>query len=305
MTPDETFEIHFKEAAYMHATLFVRFYKENSEKQQTEMMTLTQKIDQVQTDLETEKQKNIYMAVNFEEFVQKIGSLETKLTNTLQRMTMLEQRNGGEGVGIKSTIGFGGVSDIRKEIVVQVEKNSDGLKQLTSTVGSISQNLSDVDLRHQLHENTTYTGHMIWKIDNFGQRYEQAVIGKTTALHSAPSFTDKYGYKFCARLYLNGDGMGKGTHVSLFFVLMKSEFDSLLVWPFNKTVTFTLLNQENAEKNVKESFNADVKSSSFKRPTKHMNIASGCPFFVAQEKLKEPGNGFIKDGCFYLDIKVK
>ena len=179
------------------------------------------------------------------------------------------------------------------------------INQLNGIEATNSQNLLDADLRRQLYENTTYDGHMIWKIDNFAKRFEQAVIGKTTALHSAPSFTDKYGYKFCARLYLNGDGMGKGTHVSLFFVLMKSEFDNLLPWPFSKTVTFTLLNQDNSEKNVKESFNADVKSSSFKRPIKHMNIAFGCRFFVTQEKLKEPGNGFIKDGCFYLDIKVK
>ena len=282
----------------------MRHHQENHDKEQAEKLVLFEQLTKLKGEFETEKQRNINVAANMEDVMQKMQILETKLSNTVQRVAINEKKSASGGVG-NSNVGSGG-SDIRKEAVLQkIQSNLESINQINGTVATISQNLSDVDLRHQLHENTTYTGHMIWKIDNFEKRFEQAVIGKTTALHSAPSFTDKYGYKFCARLYLNGDGMGKGTHVSLFFVLMKSEFDSLLPWPFSKTVTFTLLNQDNSEKNVKESFNADVKSSSFKRPTKHMNIASGCPFFVAQEKLKEPGNGFIKDGCFYLDIKVK
>ena len=30
----------------------------------------------------------------------------------------------------------------------------------------------------------------------------------------------------------NGDGIGKGTHLSLFFVVMHGEFDNILQWPF-------------------------------------------------------------------------
>jgi len=41
----------------------------------------------------------------------------------------------------------------------------------------------------------------------------------------------------CARLYLNGDGMGKGTHVSLFFVVMRGAYDALLKWPFRQKVS--------------------------------------------------------------------
>lgn len=40
----------------------------------------------------------------------------------------------------------------------------------------------------------------------------------------------------CLRIYLNGDGTGRGTHVSLFFVVMKGPNDALLRWPFNQKV---------------------------------------------------------------------
>lgn len=56
---------------------------------------------------------------------------------------------------------------------------------------------------------------------------------------SLPAFyTNKYGYKMCLRIYLNGDGTGRGTHLSLFFVVMKGPSDALLRWPFNQKVSF-------------------------------------------------------------------
>ena len=45
------------------------------------------------------------------------------------------------------------------------------------------------------------------------------------------------GYKMCIRAYLNGDGIGYKTHFSVFFVLMKGEFDPLLKWPFEYKVS--------------------------------------------------------------------
>lgn len=49
-------------------------------------------------------------------------------------------------------------------------------------------------------------------------------------------YTARYGFKVCMRLYLNGDGVGKGTHISLFFVIMKGEYDPILSWPFRHKV---------------------------------------------------------------------
>ena len=37
--------------------------------------------------------------------------------------------------------------------------------------------------------------------------------------------------------------MGKGTHLSFFFVVMKGPFDALLPWPFKQKVALTIINQ--------------------------------------------------------------
>lgn len=57
-----------------------------------------------------------------------------------------------------------------------------------------------------------------------------------SALPLTAFYTSKYGYKMCLRVYLNGDGTGRGTHLSLFFVVMKGPNDALLRWPFNQKV---------------------------------------------------------------------
>ena len=53
-----------------------------------------------------------------------------------------------------------------------------------------------------------------------------------------------HGYKMCARIYLNGDGISKKLHMSLFFVVMRGEYDALLQWPFRQKVTRLLLDQD-------------------------------------------------------------
>ena len=44
----------------------------------------------------------------------------------------------------------------------------------------------------------------------------------------------------CVRVYLDGDGIGRGTHLSVVLVLMHGEYDTLLQWPFRQQVTVTL-----------------------------------------------------------------
>ena len=160
----------------------------------------------------------------------------------------------------------------------------------------------DQELRVQLLERATYDGVLLWKIDDFERRRKEAMDGVTMSLYSVPFYTSRHGYKMCARVYLNGDGMGKGTHLSFFFVVMKGPFDALLPWPFKQKVTLTIINQS-GKKHVTDTFRPDPQSSSFQRPSvKEMNVASGCPMFIRQENLLN--GGFVKDGCIFLRVMV-
>ena len=166
-----------------------------------------------------------------------------------------------------------------------------------------NKSVTDMDLKIQLVENKALNGELIWKIDRLDFRMAQAKLGKVTALHSAPCYTKQYEYKYCLRLYLHGDGMGRGTHISIFFVVMKSEYDELLAWPMKKRVTFELINLENEANSVIETFVSNRNSSSFQRPTKNMNVATGCPTFISIEQFLNAG--FIKDNCAFIRTTVK
>uniref|UniRef100_A0A8C5UYQ8 TNF receptor-associated factor n=1 Tax=Microcebus murinus TaxID=30608 RepID=A0A8C5UYQ8_MICMU len=158
--------------------------------------------------------------------------------------------------------------------------------------------------RFKLLEGACYNGKLIWKVTDYKMKKREAVDGHIVSIFSQSFYTSRCGYRLCARAYLNGDGSGKGTHLSLYFVVMRGEFDSLLQWPFRQRVTLMLLDQSGKKNHVMETFKADPNSSSFKRPDGEMNIASGCPRFVAHSVLENPKNTYIKDDTLFLKVAV-
>ena len=194
---------------------------------------------------------------------------------------------------------FGGGAKMKKDVDEIISK----VKFVENKNEEFSKSMTDMDLKIQLVENKTMDGELTWKIDKVDFRMAQAKLGKVTALHSAPCYTKQYEYKYCTRLYLYGDGMGRATHISIFFVVMKSDYDELLSWPMKKRVTFELINLENEADSVIETFVSNPKSSSFQRPTKNMNVATGCPTFISIEQFLN--GGFLKDNCAFIKTTVK
>ncbi|XP_005987434.1 TNF receptor-associated factor 1 [Latimeria chalumnae] len=181
------------------------------------------------------------------------------------------------------------------------------------TIASLEQKIADLQRsfalketavnRLHLHflslEQATYDGIFLWKITDLNRKHQDAVTGRNASLLSPAFYTARYGYKVCMRIYLNGDGAGKGTHISLFFVIMKGNYDVLLSWPFRHKVTFMLLDQNNRE-HVIDAFRPDLTSVSFQRPVNDMNVASGCPLFLHLSKLQSPKHAYMKDDALFI-----
>ena len=161
--------------------------------------------------------------------------------------------------------------------------------------------MTDLDEHVREQQVSSHDGVLVWKISDFAKRRQNAVTGYETSFYSPCFFTSRYGYKMCARVYLNGDGIGKGTHISVFFVVMRGEYDALLRWPFRQKVTFMLLDQNNVE-HVIDSFRPDPNSSSFQRPRRETNIASGCPTFCSLSEVNN--HAYIRDDVMFLKVIV-
>ncbi|KAI1882482.1 hypothetical protein AGOR_G00251220 [Albula goreensis] len=184
----------------------------------------------------------------------------------------------------------------------KVETLSNKVRQLERTVGLKDLTIAEMEGRMREMAATTFDGIFVWRISDFTKKRQDAVAGRAPAMFSPAFYTSKYGYKMCLRIYLNGDGTGRGTHLSLFFVVMRGLSDALLKWPFNQKVTLMLLDQSNRE-HIIDAFRPDITSSSFQRPVSEMNIASGCPLFCPLAKL-DSKNSYIRDDTIFIKAIV-
>ncbi|XP_039362056.1 TNF receptor-associated factor 2 isoform X3 [Mauremys reevesii] len=184
----------------------------------------------------------------------------------------------------------------------KIEMLSNKVRQLERSIGLKDLAMADMEQKIRDMEASTYDGVFIWKITDFARKRQEAIAGRCPAIFSPAFYTSKYGYRMCLRVYLNGDGTGRGTHLSLFFVVMKGPNDALLRWPFNQKVTLMLLDQNNRE-HIIDAFRPDVTSSSFQRPVTEMNIASGCPLFCPVSKM-EAKNSYVRDDAIFIKAIV-
>ena len=165
----------------------------------------------------------------------------------------------------------------------------------------------DVDEVHKLCDETQHTyvdGTLTWRIDDVSEKLADAQSERQTSIFSPVFYSSPCGYRMRARLFLFGDGSARRTHISIFFQLMKGEYDAILKWPFHYKVTFCLLDQTGQNHHVIDSFYPDVKSNSFQRPKDATNIASGIPKFCPLPMLLQDDNAFVRDNTLFIRIII-
>ncbi|XP_032835506.2 TNF receptor-associated factor 2-like isoform X3 [Petromyzon marinus] len=164
--------------------------------------------------------------------------------------------------------------------------------------------LADMTLRLSALEVSSHDGSFVWRVGDVRRRRGDAGSGRQLAVYSPAFFTSRYGYKMCLRLYPNGDGAGKGSHLSLFFVLMRGDHDAMLRWPFRQKVTLMLLDQGPRRDHVIDAFRPDATTSSFQRPTGDLNVASGCPLFCPLGRLVSSEQTYVRDDTLFIKCVV-
>ena len=80
--------------------------------------------------------------------------------------------------------------------------------------------IKDVDRRVGDLEKIAHNA-MIWRIECYNRKMQESKAGNTETLFSPTFTTSKHGYRLCASVCLNGDGKGKGTHISIFVSILK------------------------------------------------------------------------------------
>ena len=184
------------------------------------------------------------------------------------------------------------------DYIRQVEEKT---LEVERTLNILGVHHSELELQLQASLASTHNGAFLWRIPEMRRRIHDAKIGRITSIYSPPFYTGRNGYKMCIRAYLNGDGSGEGTHLSIFFVIMRGEYDSLLQWPFDHNVSLVLVDQDQ-RKHLVQTFKPNLQSNSFQRPKSDMNVASGCPEFAKLSVLDDPS--YVKDDIMYIKAIV-
>ena len=274
----------------------------------------------VKLEAEVKEFKELYNAHDHgklqleQETSQRIGSLEEHLKNLSNEVQDISKNNSQLSDEIDNlkrqytmSIPSSQVSAFGNEMV-PYEEPSGEVKQLEEKVLEIERTLnvisvhhSELELQLQASLASTHNGAFLWRIPEVRRRIRDAKIGHITSIYSPPFYTGRNGYKMCIRAYLNGDGSGEGTHLSIFFVLMKGEYDPLLQWPFESKVSLVLVDQDHM-KHLVQTFKPNAQSSSFQRPKTDMNVASGCPEFADLSILEN--TSYVKDDVMYIKAIV-
>ncbi|XP_071486784.1 TNF receptor-associated factor 4-like [Diadema antillarum] len=153
-----------------------------------------------------------------------------------------------------------------------------------------------------------YGSQLVWKIDKYAERMQEAKTGKKVTIFSPPFLTSRHGYKLSVSLCLNGDGKAKSHFMSIFVCINRGEYDALLPWPFSHRITFTLIDQcqdPTARRNI--SYN--IKPNPCKenkpflgRPLGERNASFGTQKFVPLNMIKTLD--YIRDDTMFVKVQV-
>jgi len=115
---------------------------------------------------------------------------------------------------------------------------------MSKTIQEQAQTITRLEEKLERLQNSPF----IWKISNFASVMEAAKTNENRVIASDPFYSAHNGYKFAVELYPDGyytddNANEKGEFMSIYLRILVGEYDGLLIWPFQDSVVFTLLDQ--------------------------------------------------------------
>ena len=120
--------------------------------------------------------------------------------------------------------------------------------------------------------------------------------------YSEAFYINKEGYKFRMEVYANGTCEGKGSHVSVFFVNLKGEYDDQLRWPVKVKFHFQLVNWKSSNAETHLSKQVDFDSN---RPQEEEGHSWGFREFISHHSLYNPSRAnviYLEQDCLRFRV---
>ncbi|XP_066568858.1 TNF receptor-associated factor 2 isoform X3 [Amia ocellicauda] len=188
-----------------------------------------------------------------------------------------------------------------QELSVAVHSSQTHIPSLASKVKQVDRSIQLFSSVNILPLEVAQNGVFIWRIPQICNRIQEAIDDTMPCLDSEAFYTETYGYKMKVRLYLNGDEQAKGNHLSLYLILLKGDFDSLLQWPFSETIRISVLNHSNLEDSMVHSLVPNHSLlNSFQRPSESGNAAFGVSQFAPLDEFYSRLTQFVHNDTLFV-----
>jgi len=179
---------------------------------------------------------------------------------------------------------------------------SQELSKLNTIYKTLLINVENFKSNVDEHVAISYDGVMIWNIDNYSDRKSSEVRGGIESYSKGPFYTDNAGYCLYARVYLDGYGDCKGTHMSVFVEVKSHEYDNILDWPFPGKLQVTLIDQDSHEHDYSDALIESDCGKSYKALNEDSKFTCGRVEFCSHKFVESCT--YLKNNHIYLKISA-
>ncbi|CAH1799737.1 unnamed protein product [Owenia fusiformis] len=187
---------------------------------------------------------------------------------------------------------------VLKNLFVQHQRTDKFITRQEDSIKQLDTAMADSQL-------AVHNGIMILPIEDFQAKFQAAKVRDPASITSPAFYTRRGGYKLKIRVYPNGDGLGLGTHVSIYIMMCKSPFDALLPWPFNQKITLGIMNQTDSKKDYMDAFRPNKALNTWGKPVAESNVPTGIPKFLDLATVLDPSQGYVVDDTMYVKVIVE
>ena len=114
-------------------------------------------------------------------------------------------------------------------------------------------------------------------------------------------YTSTTGYNLQLKVYANGIKEANNTHLSVYVIILKGDFDERLNWPFVGEITVTLLNQLEDENHINQTVDITLENNAL------VGNAWGFEEFVAHSELvyvPDKNTQYLMDDTLYFSVSA-
>lgn len=153
------------------------------------------------------------------------------------------------------------------ELKSRVYEQTHEQRAMDERFGKYFECLQELESRVTKKEVTNYDGTLVFRINDYANRFMKEKQGIEECVYSEPFHTAIDGYKMRLQVYLNGATQCKGQYMSVFLQVLPGDYDGVLKLPFDGKVDVKLIDQVNT---------AVFTGTVFHTLNRNRSVADGC-----------------------------